>query len=105
AIPEETALFYPDGQVREEDYEFAPFLGSRMYAAGVRCLDCHEPHSAKPLASDNSLCTRRHEPPITPAPKIDAATHSHHRAGGGGDRCVDCHMPATIYMQRHSRRD
>ena len=29
-IPDETDLFYPDGQVREEDYEFTAFLGSRM---------------------------------------------------------------------------
>src|SRR5437867_2804453 len=46
-IPDETDLFYPDGQVRDEDYEFTSFLGSRMRAAGVRCIDCHEPHSAR----------------------------------------------------------
>ena len=31
-IPDETDLFYPDGQVREEDYEFTAFLGSKMGA-------------------------------------------------------------------------
>ena len=46
-IPDETDMFYPDGQMREEDYEFTAFLGSKMHAAGVRCVDCHEPHSNK----------------------------------------------------------
>lgn len=29
SIPDTTELFYPDGQVHEEDYEFTAFLGSR----------------------------------------------------------------------------
>jgi len=36
-IPDDTDTFYPDGQIHEEDYEFTPFLGSRMHSAGVRC--------------------------------------------------------------------
>src|SRR5262245_38827617 len=42
-IPDETDTFYPDGQIRDENYEFTSFLSSRMHAAGVRCIDCHEP--------------------------------------------------------------
>jgi predicted CXXCH cytochrome family protein len=104
-IPDETDLYYTDGQVREEDYEYASFRGSRMFAAGVRCGDCHDPHTAKVLASDNSLCLRCHQAPLVPAPKIDPAGHSFHRQGEAGDRCVDCHMPQTVYMQRHARHD
>ena len=78
-IPDDTDLFYPDGQVRDEDYEFTAFLGSRMRAAGVRCVDCHEPHSSKTRLPGNSLCLTCHGAPVPPAPKIDPATHSHHK--------------------------
>ena len=37
----EHPLYYADGQVKEEDYEYASFLQSRMYEAGVTCSDCH----------------------------------------------------------------
>ena len=104
-IPDETDLYYPDGQVREEDYEFASFLGSRMYAAGVRCWDCHEAHSAKVPTTENMLCMRCHNGQYTNAPVVDPLAHSFHKPGGSGDRCVDCHMPLTVYMQRHARRD
>jgi cytochrome c553 len=39
--------YYMDGQIREEDYEYGSFLQSKMYAAGVTCINCHEPHSMK----------------------------------------------------------
>ncbi|MBI5801267.1 MAG: tetratricopeptide repeat protein [Verrucomicrobia bacterium] len=104
-IPDETDVFYPDGQVREEDYEFTSFLSSRMHTAGVRCTDCHEPHSSKAILPGDALCLRCHAVPVAPAPKIDVLTHSHHKAGTPGSHCVDCHMPQTTYMQRHARRD
>ena len=104
-IPDETDLFFPDGQVRDEDYEFTAFLGSRMHAAGVRCVDCHEPHTARLRAPGNLMCLACHVAPTNSAPRIDPATHSHHQFGRPGDACVDCHMPATTYMQRHVRHD
>jgi predicted CXXCH cytochrome family protein len=104
-IPNDTELFYPDGQIRDEDYEFTSFLSSRMYSAGVRCVDCHEPHSGKTRAAENALCMTCHAAPVLPAPKIDPLTHSHHANGQRGDNCVDCHMPQTTYMQRHARHD
>ena len=104
-IPDGSDLYYPDGQVREEDYEFTSFLSSKMHAACVRCMDCHEPHSSKNLITGDALCLRCHAPPVAPAPKIDPASHTHHQANTAGSRCVDCHMPLTTYMQRHARRD
>ena len=104
-IPDETDLYFPDGQVRDENYEYASFLSSGMFTKGVTCMDCHEPHTAKVKASDNSLCLRCHEAPLPPAPRIIAATHTFHPPGKEGSRCVDCHMPVTTYMQRHPRRD
>lgn len=104
-IPDETDLFYADGQIREEDYEFTSFLSSKMYAAGVRCGDCHEPHSSKPRITGNLLCMSCHGAITNAAPKIDLATHSHHKSGERGDFCADCHMPQTKFMQRHGRHD
>ena len=105
-IPDETDLFYPDGQVREEDYEFTAFLGSKMHAAGVRCVDCHEPHTSKLRVPGNLMCMACHGNTMTNgAPRIDLATHSHHKTDTAGDLCADCHMPTTVYMQRHPRHD
>jgi predicted CXXCH cytochrome family protein len=55
-------VYYVDGQQPAEDYTWGPFLQSRMYAAGVTCSDCHEPHRAKLRMQRNALCTQCHEP-------------------------------------------
>lgn len=119
-IPDETDIFYPDGQIRDEDYEFTAFLGSKMHAVGVRCVDCHEPHTSKLRLPGNLMCMSCHGNVLTNgAPRIDLETHSHHKPRdsatpaehkaaaliGSGDDCVHCHMPVTTYMQRHPRHD
>ena len=40
-------LYHADGQQRDEVYDWGSFLQSRMYAQGVTCSDCHNPHSGK----------------------------------------------------------
>lgn len=111
SIPDAGELFYADGQVKEEDFEFTSFLASKMHAAGVRCGDCHDAHSGKALVADsNLLCMRCHSgaPTTTTtrtAPKIDPVAHSHHQQTSKGNQCVECHMPHTTFMQRHARRD
>ena len=91
--------YHADGQLEGEVYEWASFLQSRMYRSGVKCSDCHEPHSAKLYAPGNALCVRCHEPA-----RFDVETHSHHVAGKG-PRCIDCHMPPATFMQIDERRD
>lgn len=105
SIPDETDIYYPDGQVHDEDFELAAFFSSKMSSAGVSCLDCHEPHTYKNILSGNALCLRCHGTPIPPAPKIDQQTHAFHKQDTSGFYCKDCHMPQTPYMQRHLRRD
>ena len=104
-IVDDTDLYYPDGQVRDEDYEYASLLSSKMWASGVRCVHCHDPHSGKTILQGDALCLQCHSAPTPPAPRIDPARHSFHKPGTPGDRCVDCHMPLTPYMQRHWRHD
>jgi Tfp pilus assembly protein PilF len=91
--------YHADGQVEGEVFEWGSFLQSRMYHAGVKCSDCHEPHSGKPLAEGNALCVRCHEPT-----RFDVQAHSHH-PGPSAPRCIDCHMPPTTFMQVDERRD
>ena len=47
-------LYEADGTQLDEVYKVGSFLQSRMYAAGVRCSDCHDPHTGKPRAEGNA---------------------------------------------------
>jgi len=106
SITDQTDTFYPDGQIRGEDYEFSSFLSSRMHNAGVRCMDCHDMHSMKTVLPGNQLCMRCHTPGGFPnAPPIMPEAHSFHQTASTGNQCVNCHMPQTVYMQRHPRHD
>ena len=40
-------LYHADGQMLDEVYNYGSFKQSKMFAAGVTCSDCHEPHAAK----------------------------------------------------------
>ena len=93
-------FYFADGLIREEVYEYGSFLQSRMYAAGVTCSDCHEPHNLRLRADGNALCGSCHL-----AARYDAPSHTMHRAGTRGSACVDCHMPTRTYMQVDVRRD
>lgn len=92
--------YYVDGQIKEEDYEYASFLQSKMHAAGVTCINCHEPHSMKVKAIGNSLCISCHA-----KEKYDGPQHSFHKSESTGNDCKSCHMPATNYMVIDTRFD
>jgi len=105
-ITDQTDTFYPDGQIRDENYEFSSFFSSRMHNAGVRCMDCHDMHSMKTILPGNQLCMRCHTQGGFPnAPIIMPEAHSFHQTASTGNQCVNCHMPQTVYMQRHPRHD
>ena len=92
--------YFPDGQIKEEDYEYGSFSESKMFHAGVTCSDCHEPHSSRLRAQGNGVCAQCHS-----AQKYDSAAHHFHKAGSAGARCVECHMPTRTYMVVDARRD
>ena len=107
-LPTHPDLYYPDGQIREEVYVYGSLKMSRMGQAGVTCLDCHDPHSGnlKLPVGNNALCLSCHDSSRRlGAPHIDPVVHSRHPSGSTGNRCVECHMSATTYMQRDPRRD
>jgi predicted CXXCH cytochrome family protein len=112
-LPIDPGVYFPDGQQRDEDFNWTSVLLSRMGHAGVTCLDCHDPHTTKTVlpSNDNQLCQQCHATPgrVMPggvlATPIDPQRHSRHQSGSAGDRCVACHMPTTTYMQRSPRHD
>ncbi|MEM8866141.1 MAG: multiheme c-type cytochrome [Planctomycetota bacterium] len=93
-------LYHADGQILDEVYVYGSFVQSKMHAKGVRCTDCHNPHSLELEHPGNAMCAKCHEPA-----KYDVAAHHHHQAGTPGAQCVDCHMPASTYMVVDPRRD
>jgi Flp pilus assembly protein TadD len=95
-------VYHADGQIRDEDYVYGSFLQSKMFHNGIRCSDCHNPHSANLIHTGNQVCTSCHQ---HPAGKYDNESHHHHKPGTAGAACVNCHMPATTYMDVDSRRD
>ena len=96
----ESGLYHPDGQQREEVYNWGSFLSSRMHAAGVTCSDCHEPHAGKLRAPGNAVCGQCHA-----ASKYEATTHHMHAPGTPGSECKACHMPTETYMLIDPRHD
>lgn len=107
-LPVSDGLYFPDGQIRDEVFVTGSFWMSKMHHQGVRCLDCHDPHSLelKLPVETNALCMRCHQSPgVDGATVIDPLTHSHHAADSKGNRCVECHMPERTYMERDLRRD
>jgi len=96
----EPSLYFADGQIDGEVYEYGSFLQSRMYRAGVTCSDCHDPHSGQLRAPGNLVCAGCHAPA-----RYDVPAHHHHRAGEAGSACVDCHMATRTYMVVDVRRD
>jgi predicted CXXCH cytochrome family protein len=93
-------IYHADGQQRDEVYDWGSFLQSRMYAKGVTCSDCHDPHSGKLKAEGNAVCTTCHLPA-----KYDGPQHTHHQVGSTGASCAECHMPTTTYMVVDPRHD
>ncbi len=104
-------LYQPDGQILDEVYVYGSFLQSKMYAEGVTCNNCHEPHSAELLAEGNGICTQCHseagnpEFPTLSLQIYDDPSHHFHEPGTEGAQCKSCHMMERNYMVVDGRRD
>lgn len=104
-------LYYPDGQILDEVYVYGSFIQSKKYQQGVRCTDCHNPHTARLYVYGNELCTRCHD--SAPVQQLETASrkeynspdHHFHKQDSPGAQCVGCHMPETKYMIVDPRSD
>lgn len=93
-------LFEADGQMRDEVFNDQAFKQSRMYAKGVVCTDCHDPHSGRLKARGAEVCGQCHMPE-----RFAGKDHTGHGPGPGAPDCISCHMPARTYMRVDVRHD
>lgn len=98
-------LYYPDGQILDEDYVYGSFMQSKMFLNGVKCNDCHDVHSQKLKVAGNDLCITCHRKDT-----YDTVNHHFHKKmyqgkESQGDDCIQCHMPETVYMGIDKRAD
>jgi predicted CXXCH cytochrome family protein len=98
-------VYYPDGQILEEDYEYGSFVQSKMFRMGVRCIDCHDAHTLKLRKEGNGVCLQCHS-----ATAYDDGRHHFHKKEwkgqpSAGALCVSCHMPKSPFMVIHMRAD
>jgi predicted CXXCH cytochrome family protein len=109
-------LYEPDGKIKGEVFEHGSFVQSKMFAKGVRCSDCHNPHSTALKAPGNGVCLQCHNPSGRAAvarvdgsglqaKNYDSPEHHHHEAAAAGSQCVDCHMPGKLFMVNDLRHD
>ncbi|AUS04371.1 multiheme c-type cytochrome [Pseudotamlana carrageenivorans] len=95
-----TNFYHGDGQIDEEDYVYGSFLQSKMYMNGVKCTDCHDPHSMELKFDGNQLCLQCHVPA-----KYNTEKHHFHKQGTESALCINCHMTGKLYMGNDFRRD
>jgi len=93
-------LFEDDGQMKDEVFNDHLFKQSRMYASGVICSDCHDPHSGKLKAARAEVCSQCHQ-----AERFSATSHTGHTPAPNAPDCIACHMPARRYMVVDERHD
>ncbi|MFN8257054.1 MAG: tetratricopeptide repeat protein [Bacteroidales bacterium] len=111
-------IYHADGQISDEDYEYASFTQSKMFEKGIKCSDCHDVHSVKTLKDDNDLCLKCHRPDLYNSPshhfhKMEEPITGTHLINKGkpeyktgtGAQCVNCHMVGKFYMGNDYRRD
>ena len=97
-LGETTFTHFPDGTAHKNRMQGNDFVQSLMYARGVTCFSCHDPHGGDNVAMvrkpGNALCLDCHGPNAQAgphAPSIEA--HTHHKADSAGNECIACHMP------------
>jgi predicted CXXCH cytochrome family protein len=93
-------LFEDDGQMKDEVFNTSSFRQSKMFAKGVTCTDCHDPHSGHLKAAGSKVCSRCHSPE-----KFAVSSHTGHAASPSSPDCIACHMPARTYMVIDRRHD
>ncbi len=92
---------HPDGRVRTFAYQEGQRFSDCYVNGGMRCTDCHAPHSqtyrdvnGSPLAGrvSDGQCIGCH-----PSKAERVEQHTRHPPESPGSRCVSCHMP---YLQQ-----
>ncbi len=98
--------FWPDGEVRVSGRDYTGMIESKCFQQGeLSCMSCHTMHQ-----QDVTLQTQWKNDQLLPGMESDAAClqchpkykqlgteHTHHAIDSEGSRCMNCHMPHTVY--------
>ena len=97
-------VYYPDGQIQDEDFEYGSFVQSKMFRMGVRCTDCHDAHTLKLRKEGNDVCLQCHAAPAT----TTHATTFTRRSGRAAERRalvpVVPHAQVAVHGRPHAGR-
>ena len=98
--------FWPDGEMRVTGRDYTSMIESKCFQQGeLSCLSCHTMHQ-----KDVALQSEWKDDQLMPHMRGDAAClqchpkykelgteHTHHAIDSEGSRCMNCHMPHTVY--------
>jgi tetratricopeptide (TPR) repeat protein len=92
----ESRDFYPDGRDLGENYTFTTWrMSPCVKAGGLDCLHCHTSsgrYRFHEKGKENGACLPCHEERIK-----NVEAHTHHPPESEVNKCIDCHMPLTVF--------
>lgn len=95
--------FHPDGRDHGENYTLTSWSMSACAKDGnIDCIHCHTTSGRYRFKAEdkaNDACLPCHANKVA-----NVMSHSHHKAGSPGSKCISCHMPKTSYA-RMTRSD
>ena len=91
--------FWSDGTIRVSSRDYSGMIESKCMSGGkLWCESCHSQHQSDPVnllakgMDGDGACLQCHA-----AIGKAVTAHTHHRVDSVGSRCVNCHMPHTVY--------
>jgi predicted CXXCH cytochrome family protein len=114
-LGETTFTHFADGTAHKNRMQGNDFVQSLMYARGVSCFSCHDPHGTDNPGivreRGNVLCLTCHGPKTQNGPHAASIEqHTHHARDSAGSECISCHMPKIaetindVYVRSHTFR-
>jgi predicted CXXCH cytochrome family protein len=97
-LGETTFTHFADGTAHKNRMQGNDFVTSLMYARGVTCFSCHDPHGSENDAMlrqpASTVCLTCHGPNSQNGPHTATiGQHTHHPEDSPGSQCIACHMP------------
>ena len=99
SLGKETEEFWANSSAKKNRTQGNEYIHDRMYAHGITCINCHDPHKLTNTAQKsqgNDACMKCHSFGSIIGPHQDTLeAHTHHKADSIGSSCIECHMPKT----------